>query len=157
MFKVHIGDRAIDFSLFDQNNKKHTLSYYRGKWVLLYFYPKDDTPGCTKEACTIRDAWSEFEKFDALVFGISTDTVESHKKFAYKHSLPFTLLADPEKHVVTEYGVYGKRKFLGKEYMGTTRSSLLIDPEGHIARTYDKVRPGKHAEEVLSDIAELKQ
>lgn len=147
------GTIAPDFTLNDQNGQAHTLSTYRGKWVLLYFYPKDDTPGCTIEACTIRDQFQDFTKIDAVVLGVSTDSVKSHKKFADAYELPFTLLADEEKEVVGKYGVFGERKFMGRTYMGTARTSFLIDPKGNIAKVYEKVKPAEHAAEVIADIA----
>jgi peroxiredoxin Q/BCP len=148
----NIGDTAPDFTLLDQKGTQHMLLAYRGKWVLLYFYPKDDTPGCTKEACAFRDTFPEFEKLDMPIFGISTDSVKSHGKFVTKYELPFTLLADENKEVVQLYGVWGKKKFRGKEYEGTHRMSFLIDPEGKIAKIYEKVKPEAHAEEVLHDV-----
>lgn len=149
------GTSAPLFSLQDQEGNIHELQKYQGQWVLLYFYPKDDTPGCTKEACAIRDHWPTFEKLNIQVFGVSTDPVKSHAKFAQKYELPFTLLADEEKQVVEAYGVWGLKKFMGREYMGTKRMSFLIDPEGKIAKVYEKVKPAMHAEEVLADIEEL--
>jgi len=145
------GRKAPDFTLPDQNGDKHKLSSYKGQWVLIYFYPKDDTPGCTKEACAIRDSWSKFKRLKMQVFGISTDPVKKHAKFADKYDLPFTLLADEEKKVVNKYGVWGLKKFMGREYEGTFRHSFLIDPDGKIAKIYDKVKPTEHAEEVLAD------
>ena len=149
------GDKAPEFSLPDQDGKKHSLKDGRGKWVLLYFYPKDATPGCTVEACTLRDAYPQFGKLDAVVFGVSTDSVKSHAKFAEKQKLPFTLLADEQKEVVEAYGVWGKKKFMGREYMGIKRWSFLIDPKGKIAKVYEDVKPAAHAEEVLADIRAL--
>jgi peroxiredoxin Q/BCP len=149
---ARLGSMAKDFTLADQNGKKHKLLDYRGKWVLLYFYPKDDTPGCTKQACAIRDALPDFKKLKITVFGISTDTIASHKKFAEKYNLPFTLLADPEKKVVKLYGVWGKKKFMGRVYDGTMRTSFLIEPKGTIAKVYENVKPETHAEEVLKDL-----
>lgn len=143
---------APDFTLPDQTGKERKLSDYKGRWVLLYFYPKDDTPGCTKEACAIRDTYAEFKKVKAVVLGVSTDSVTSHAKFAKKFNLPFTLLADEEKKVAKAYGVWGKKKFMGREYMGTHRTSFLIDPQGMIAKVYVEVKPEMHAEEVLKDL-----
>jgi thioredoxin-dependent peroxiredoxin len=151
-----IGDKAPAFSLLDQEGKKHSLSDEKGKWVLIYFYPKDDTPGCTKEACTIRDTFPAFKKLEATVFGVSVDTPKSHAKFVEKYHLPFTLLADTDRTMVEAYGVWGKKKFMGREYMGTLRNSFLIDPKGNIAKIYEGVKPAEHAEEVLGDIKELK-
>lgn len=146
------NDIAPDFTLQDQDGDPHKLSEYRGQRVLLYFYPKDDTPGCTKEACTIRDGLPDFEKLNTKVLGVSVDTIESHKKFAEKYKLPFTLLADPEKKVVKLYGVWGKKKFMGREYEGTLRTSFLISPDGKIAKVYEDVKPAEHAQEVLEDL-----
>jgi peroxiredoxin Q/BCP len=150
-----VGDRAPDFSLPDQDGKVHTLSHYAGKWVLVYFYPRDNTPGCTTEACAIRDDFDNFEKIDAVVLGISTDSVASHKKFADEYKLPFTLLADTEKEVVKAYGVYGEKSMMGKMFMGVKRSSFLIRPDGTIAKVYEKVKPADHSAEVLADIAAM--
>lgn len=151
------GSPAPDFTLLNQEGNSHTLSDYRGKWVLLYFYPKDDTPGCTIEACTIRDQFKDFTSIGAVVLGISTDSVASHKKFATTYELPFTLLADVNKEVVGAYGVFGEKKFMGKTYMGTSRTSFLIDPSGNIAKVYEKVKPELHAAEVIVDLKQLAQ
>ena len=152
---LKIGQKAPDFFLKDKDGKPHKLSDYLGSWILLYFYPKDDTPGCTKEACAIRDNFLSFKKMKAIVLGVSTDSEQSHEKFAEKFNLPFTLLADPDKKVVKLYGVYGMKKFMGREYMGTKRISFLIDPKGHIEKIYEKVKPAEHAEEVLADLKNL--
>ena len=153
--KLSIGAKAPNFTLPDQNGNSHSLSDYQGQWVLLYFYPKDDTPGCTKEACGIRDEFPKFKKMKAVVFGISADSAARHKKFAEKYDLPFALLADESKKVIQQYGVWTKKKFMGMEYMGIARSSFLIDPEGKIAKVYESVKPDVHAEEVLKDLHEL--
>ena len=153
--KLKIGDQAPDFSALDQNGKNHTLKEQKRKWVLLYFYPKDDTPGCTVEACTIRDNYASFQKMGITVFGVSVDSVKSHKKFEDKFELPFTLLSDESKEIVTVYGVWGKKKFMGREYMGTNRWSFLIDDKGKIAKIYEEVKPKDHAEEVLADTKPL--
>jgi peroxiredoxin Q/BCP len=150
------GTRAPDFALPDQHGKEHKLSDYRGRWVLLYFYPKDDTQGCTKEACAIRDDVPQFEKLDAAVFGISADSEKSHEKFAEKYDLNFTLLADTQKKAIEQYQAWGKKKFMGHEYKGVLRVSYLIDPDGMIAKAYEKVKPAEHAAEVLADIAALR-
>jgi len=147
-----VGTVAPEFTLPDQDGKEHTLAEYQGSWVLLYFYPKDDTPGCTIEACTIRDQFKDFKTIGAIVLGVSTDTVASHKKFATAYELPFTLLADEHKEVVGTYGVFGEKKFMGRTYMGTMRTSFLIDPKGRIAKIYEKVKPEKHASEVIADL-----
>lgn len=155
--ELTVGGLAPDFTLPDQDGKEHTLSQYHGKWVLLYFYPKDDTPGCTLEACTLAQNWPEFKKHKAVVLGVSIDKVEKHKKFVEKYTLPFTLLSDVEKKVVTFYGVFGEKKFLGRTYMGTRRISFLIDPVGKIAKIYNDVKPLLHADEVLTDLKMLQK
>lgn len=149
------GDKAPAFSLPDQTGTERTLKDEAGKWVLLYFYPKDDTPGCTKEACSIRDGWSAFKKAGITVLGASTDSVKSHAKFVEKYDLPFSLLSDEKKELVEAYGVWGKKKFMGREYLGTKRWSFLIDPKGKIAKVYEDVKPADHAEEVLADVKSM--
>ncbi len=146
---------APAFSLPDQAGKMHALKEYRGGWVILYFYPKDDTPGCTIEACSFRDNFSALKKAGITVLGVSIDSVKKHAKFVEKYSLPFTLLADEEKKVVELYGVWGKKKFMGREYMGTNRISFLIDPKGRLVKVYDPVKPAEHVTEVLNDIRAL--
>lgn len=153
--KIEAGKPAPDFTLPDQDGKAHKLSDYRGQWVLLYFYPEDDTPGCTKEACVIRDYFPQFGGLKAKVLGVSVDSVASHKKFEEKYKLPFILLADEKKEVVKQYGVWREKNFLGKKYIGTARTSFLIDPEGKIVKIYEKVKPEAHATEVLEDLKNL--
>ena len=153
--KVKINEKAPSFKLKDQNGDVHQLSDYLGKYVLLYFYPKDNTPGCTTEACTIRDAWSDFTKHNAVVLGVSPDSVESHKKFESKFSLPFTLLADPDKKLLKTYGVWVEKNMFGNKYMSVKRSSVLIGPDGKIVKIYKTVSPKKHASQVLDDLEEL--
>lgn len=152
MHKLKVGDKAPDFELQDQNHRIHKLSQYKGEWILLYFYPKDDTPGCTKEACSIRDNFPNFNALKTAVLGVSVDSPKSHKNFHEKYALPFTLLADEDKKVVNLYDVWKKKKFMGKEYTGTVRSSFLIDPKGKIFKIYENVKPENHAQEVLKDI-----
>ena len=152
---VQVGQTAPDFTLSDQFGTPHHLASYRGQWVLVYFYPKDDTPGCTTEACGLRDRFSEFQKIKAVVLGISTDSVESHKKFADKFKLPFPLLSDNQKSVVQAYGVWGEKQFMGKTYLGISRTSFLIDPKGKIAKIYPKVKPEEHTEDILRDLAQF--
>ncbi len=147
-----VGDTAPDFSLPDAEGKIHTLSDYRGQWVLIYFYPKDDTPGCTIEACSLRDNFPAFEKLNCAVLGMSADDVRSHNKFAKKFDLNFTLLADKDKKVVEQYGVWQKKKMMGREYMGIVRWSFLINTKGLIAKIYENVKPSEHAQEVLADL-----
>lgn len=150
-----VGNIAPKFSLPDQDGKIHNLTDYKNKWVLLYFYPKDNTSGCTTEACSFRDNLPKFSVEKFVVFGISTDSVASHKKFAEKYALPFTLLADKDKNVVKLYDVWKPKKFLGKEYLGTMRTSFLINPDGNIAKIYENVKPEIHAQEVLQDFNDL--
>ena len=148
-----VGGMAPDFKLQDQNGKWHQLADYRGQWVALYFYPKDDTPGCTTQACSFRDNIFAFKNEGAVILGVSVDDVESHKAFAEKHGLPFALLADSEKSVAREYGVL-------KKYAGimeiARRDTFLIDPEGRIARHYESVDPEENSKIVLQDIKALK-
>lgn len=151
------GSKAPAFSLPDQEGVLHKLKTYLGKWVILYFYPKDDTPGCTIEACGFRDNFSKLKRAGIVVLGVSPDPVKKHAKFALKYELPFTLLADEEKKVVELYKVWGKKKFMGRVYMGTSRVSFLIDPAGKIAKIYDPVKPLGHAEAVLADVKLLKK
>lgn len=153
--KLQTGDPAPDFVLSDQDGVVHRLSDYRGRWVLLYFYPKDDTPGCTKEACAFRDQLPSFDKLRAQVLGVSADSVASHARFAAKYRLSFPLLADQTKEVVQLYGVWGKKRFMGREFKGTMRTSFLIDPDGRIAKVYENVKPERHAEEVIADLEAL--
>lgn len=153
---LKIGDTAPAFTLPDQNGREYSLSDYKGRWVLLYFYPKDDTPGCTKEACAIRDDFMNFENINAVVLGASCDSVKSHKKFEEKYQIPFTLLSDEQKTLVSSYGVWAEKKFMGRKYMGIMRSSFLIDPKGIIRKIYENVKPELHAAEVLADLKDLR-
>lgn len=146
-----VGEAAPDFKLQDQKGEWHTLSDYRGKWLAVYFYPRDDTPGCTTEACNFRDNIYVFRAIGAEVVGISLDDVDSHRRFSEKYQLPFVLLADPEGGVVSAYGVEG-------EYRGQTiarRESFLINPDGQIAKHYSRVDPDSHTDEVISDLKAL--
>jgi thioredoxin-dependent peroxiredoxin len=147
---VEEGKPAPDFELTSDKGERVKLSDFRGKPVVLYFYPKDDTPGCTKQACGIRDEYGEFQKRDAVVLGVSPDTEESHVKFRDKYQLPFTLLADPEHEVADAYGVWGEKKFAGKTYMGINRSTFVIDAEGKVMKAMRGVKPDTHAEKVLA-------
>lgn len=152
---LEIGAKAPSFSLPDQDGKIHKLSDYSGKWLLLYFYPKDATPGCTIEACSFRDSFQATREAGIAVVGVSVDSVASHAKFATRHKLPFTLLADQEKKMVEAYGVWGKKKFMGREYLGTSRNSFLIRPDGKIAKIYENVKPASHAQEVIADVSTM--
>ncbi len=144
--------KATEFSLPDQDGKIHALSDFAGKWLVLYFYPKDDTPGCTKEACNFRDSITELQKLGVSVVGISKDSVASHKKFAEKYHLNFPLLSDESKEVIQAYHAWGKKKFLGKEFEGTLRITYLINPQGEIHKVYEHVNPTQHAEEILAEL-----
>jgi peroxiredoxin Q/BCP len=143
------GDDAPDFDSRDAQGNPVKLADLRGQNVVLYFYPKDDTPGCTKEACSFRDANSVYEREGIKVFGVSTDDEQSHQKFAAKFNLPFTLLADTDHSVSDAYGVYGEQSFAGRTYMGVKRKTFLIDKEGKIKKVFDKVNVEQHADEVL--------
>jgi len=155
LVELKIGQKAPDFTLTDQDMAEHSLSDYRGRFVVLYFYPKDDTPGCTTEACNFRDAWVDFHARDVVILGVSVDSVASHRKFLNKYALPFFLLADTTKKVVNKYGVWQQKKLWGHEYMGTVRTTFLIDPKGKIAKIYEKVNPLTHTHDVLEDIKQL--
>lgn len=146
------GSLAPDFELPDQEEVLHKLSDYRGKKVVLYFYPKDDTPGCTKEACSFRDSFGDFRKNGMVVLGISKDSAASHAKFQEKYSLPFPLLSDTDTEVIKTYDAWGLKKYMGKEYMGIMRVTYVIDEEGKILKTYENVKPQDHAQEILSDV-----
>lgn len=137
------GDKAPDFSLQDENKKEHKLSDFLGRWLLLYFYPKNFTPGCTREACSLRDNFSKLQE-KVIILGVSADSVDSHKRFSEKYSLPFTLLSDPERKVINLYGANG--------LIFAKRVSFLINPKGVIEKVYDKVNPENHAEEILQDL-----
>lgn len=152
-----VNQKAPAFTLPDQNGKMRSLKEYQGKWVILYFYPKDDTPGCTVEACQFRDNFPKFKRSGTVVLGVSADPARKHRKFIEKYTLPFTLLSDEEKTVLKQYGVWAKKKFMGREYMGILRTSFLIDPQGKIAKVYEAVKPDKHVEEVFNDLRKLKQ
>jgi peroxiredoxin Q/BCP len=143
------GSAAPQFSTKDANGDTVSLKDLRGEKVVLYFYPKDDTPGCTKEACSFRDAFSKFKKRGIRVLGISPDNETSHKKFTAKYKLPFTLLADTDHSIADAYGAYGEKKFMGRTYMGVLRSTFLIDEKGKIKKIFSKVKPDEHANEVL--------
>jgi peroxiredoxin Q/BCP len=147
---VQEGAEAPDFTLTDDQGEAVTLSALRGSPVVLYFYPKDDTPGCTTQACGIRDAYGEFERAGAVVLGISPDNEKSHVKFKDKYDLPFTLLADTDHSVAEQYGVWGEKKFAGKTYMGVNRSTFVIGADGNVTRVLHDVKPATHADDVLA-------
>ena len=148
------GDKAPDFAVNDGEGKIVRLKDLKGKKFVLYFYPKDDTPGCTKEACSFRDSWSKFKRRGIEVFGVSLDSEKSHQKFTEKYSLPFRLLADTDRKLSESFGTYGKKKFMGREYMGNHRMTFLIDEKGKIKKIFEKVKPEDHAEEVLAAFGE---
>jgi thioredoxin-dependent peroxiredoxin len=143
------GDKAPAFSTTDADGNTIKLKDFKGQKVVLYFYPKDDTPGCTKEACSFRDDFATFKKRGINVLGVSPDSETSHKKFAQKYKLPFTLLADHEHKIADAYGTYGQKKFMGRTYMGILRTTFLIDEKGKIKKVFEKVKPDEHASEVL--------
>ena len=143
------GTKAPDFSVKNTNGENVRLKDLRGQKVVLYFYPKDDTPGCTKEACSFRDAFSDFKKRGIEVLGVSVDSEASHQKFTAKYKLPFMLLVDQDHSIADAYGVYGEKKFMGRTYMGVKRMTFLIDAKGKIKKVFEKVKPEQHASEVL--------
>ena len=146
------GDKAPVFTAHTNGGGKVSLVDFKGKNVILYFYPRDDTPGCTKEACAFRDHFAEFKKKGAVVLGVSTDPVKAHEKFVEKYKLPFTLLADEDKKIVQAYGVWGQKSFMGRKYLGTHRVTFLIGPDGRIKNIWPKVKPEEHAAEVLAEM-----
>ncbi|HEY3474397.1 MAG TPA: thioredoxin-dependent thiol peroxidase [Anaerolineales bacterium] len=147
---ISAGIPAPDFELLDDRNVPRRLSDFRGKNVVLYFYPADDTPGCTKEACNFRDNYSAYQEADVVILGVSPDDVKSHRKFKKKFQLPFPLLADEGHKVCDLYGVWGPKKFMGREYEGVLRTTFLIDESGTIVKVFENVRPAEHSTEVLS-------
>jgi peroxiredoxin Q/BCP len=147
--KLNEGDLAPDFTTTTHEGKTVSLSDFRGQNVLLYFYPKDSTPGCTKEACAFRDEFSQFKKKGVVIFGVSTDSAKSHTRFVEKYKLPFPLLVDEDKKIVNAYGAYGPRTFMGINYTGTHRITFLIGPDGKIRKIWLKVKPAEHAREIL--------
>jgi thioredoxin-dependent peroxiredoxin len=148
------GAKAPAFSALANNNEKVTLSNFKGQWLVLYFYPKDDTPGCTVESCGFRDTFKDFKKENAVILGVSPDGVESHQKFIKKFDLPFLLLADTEKKMCEDYGVWKQKSMFGKKYMGIERSTFLINPEGQISKVWRKVKVSGHWDEVLEAITD---
>jgi peroxiredoxin Q/BCP len=149
---ISAGVPAPDFSLPDETGVFHSLGDYRGKNIVLYFYPKDDTPGCTVEACNFRDDFSQYEQAGVVILGVSPDTVKSHTKFKNKFTLPFTLLADEQHLVCLQYGVWGPKKFMGREYDGVFRTTFLIDAQGQIVKVFENVKPNEHSAEVLASL-----
>lgn len=143
---------APTFSLPDQDGKTHSLADYKGKWVVVYFYPKDDTPGCTTEACSFRDEYGYIKENGAVVLGISKDSVASHKKFAAKFNLNFPLLSDESLDTIKAYGAYGERSMYGRKFMGIIRSTFLINPDGQIVKEYPEVTPKDHAVQIVKDL-----
>lgn len=152
--KLKEGDPAPDFTAVASGGGTVSLSNFKGKYVVLYFYPRDDTPGCTKEACGFRDAYEKLKKAGAVVLGVSIDSIKSHEKFIHKFKLPFALLADEDKSIVQRYGVWGQKSFMGRKYMGTHRVTFLIDPGGTLKKIWPNVKPEAHAAEVLVAIRE---
>lgn len=151
---VEVGKKAPAFNLTDQSGKNVKLSDLKGKKIVLYFYPKDNTSGCTKEACYFRDEISMFDKLDAVVLGVSADSVESHKKFADKYQLPFSLLSDPVKEMLETYGVWKEKSMYGKKYMGIERTTVIIDENGKVKKIFPKVKVDGHIEEVAAALKE---
>jgi peroxiredoxin Q/BCP len=149
------GIKAPDFELLDDTNKPRRLSSFRGKPVILYFYPKDDTPGCTTEACNFRDDYSAYKKAGVTILGVSPDSTRSHARFKAKHELPFPLLADDDHKICDLYQTWGPKKFMGREYEGVLRTTYLIDARGDIARVFENVRPAEHSAELLEAIRSL--
>ncbi len=147
-----VGKKAPEFSLKDDSGQTVSLKDFRGKKVVLYFYPKDDTPGCTQEACDFRDQGKTFKKENAVILGVSADSVESHAKFKKKFDLPFPLLSDPEKETIKAYGVWKEKSMYGKKYMGIERTTFVIDEEGKINKVFPKVKVTDHIEEVLENL-----
>ena len=152
---LEVGDKAPAFKLKNQDGELISLSDLKEKPVVLYFYPKDDTPGCTKEACNFRDEFPKFGKMKAEIIGISTDSVDSHKKFADKYNLPFNLLADEKKEIVEKYGVWKEKNMYGRKYMGIERTTFIIDANGKISKIFPKVKVDDHNKEVMDALKEL--
>ena len=150
---VSEGEPAPDFTLTSDAGEQVSLSDLRGKPVVLYFYPKDDTPGCTTQACGIRDAYEAFERAGAVVLGVSPDDVKRHVKFKQKYDLPFTLLADPEHEVAERYGVWGEKRFSGRLYMAVNRTTFVVAPDGTVAKVMRRVKPDAHADDVLAALS----
>jgi len=152
---LDVGQAAPDFRLMDQDGQTRSLSGVRGQWVVVFFYPKDDTPGCTKEACAFRDALPRFEGLNAVVWGVSANNERDHQKFARKYDLNFPLLVDPDRAMIEAYGAWTEKSMYGKTYMGVPRITYVIDPEGRVAKVWPKVSPEEHAAEVAEALAQL--
>lgn len=152
---LEVGTKAPDFTLQDQDGKDVSLSDFKGKKVILYFYPKDNTSGCTKQACAFKELYPDFMEKDAIVLGVSKDSVASHKKFQEKYELPFELLSDPDHKVIEQYDVWKEKSMYGKKYMGIVRSTYLIDEEGNIEKALEKVKPQQNPEQMLKLVEEL--
>ena len=152
---LSVGDKAPNFTLPDQQGQEHTLSAYTGSPVVLYFYPKDHTSGCTTQACGFRDDYSAYEQAGVTILGVSPDSPKTHTNFITKHDLPFTLLADTEREVLKLYGAWGLKKMYGREYEGVLRTTFLIGADGKIAKIYEKVKPAAHSAEILTDLKEM--
>jgi thioredoxin-dependent peroxiredoxin len=150
---IQSGIPAPDFTLQDENETPQTLSDYRGRPVVLYFYPKDDTPGCTTEACSFRDDYSAYDEAGVVILGVSPDSSKSHAKFKQKYRLPFSLLADEDHRVADQYEVWGPKKFMGKSYEGILRTTFLIDEVGNIAKVFENVKPADHSAQILKELA----
>ena len=146
---------APSFSLSDQDGRTHSLTAYQGKWIVLYFYPKDDTPGCTKEACNFRDSFHELQKLGVVILGVSKDSVKSHKKFADKYQLNFPILSDESLATIKAYGAWGAKKFMGREYNGILRMTYLINRKGRVVKVYEKVNPLIHVKDIIDDLKSL--
>lgn len=152
---VNTGDIAPAFSLPDQNGNTVTLDDFKGKTVILYFYPKDDTSGCTKEACQFRDSFPSFKEMNAVILGVSPDSVKSHKKFADKYNLSFSLLSDEDKSVIEKYDVWKEKSMYGRKYMGVERTTFVIDKKGKIRKVYNKVKVPDHDKQILETLKEI--
>jgi len=153
--KLKVGDKAPDFCLPDKDDKQVCLKDFAGRWVVLYFYPKDQTPGCTKEACEFTERLSDFVRMSAAVLGVSADSTASHRKFAAKNKLAIDLLSDPKHETIAAYGAWQPKKLMGKEFLGTVRATFIIDPMGNVAHIWPSVNPWGHANEVRNKLAEL--
>lgn len=150
MGKLSAGQEIRDFSLPCSDGTIVSPLTFRGKWTIIYFYPKDDTSGCTKEACGFRDSWKEYEKRKVLMYGVSADDIDSHKKFIGKYDLPFPLLSDETHDMLEDFGVWQQKSMLGKTYMGIVRMTFVIDPDGRVAKVFENVKPDEHSAEILS-------